>query len=157
MLQWLHGSQRRSATRGIKKMKTSPASNHEQVTLRHGYWFYFTDGDTRITAFGSGVSGKEIVYVGDETVSSKRRFTMRSNHHFSHQGNKYEVEFVIRSLWTGALECILVKNGQILDRTTKAYLVGNSQAFKTMWQTALVMALVGGVVGYMVTKALLWR
>ncbi len=138
-------------------MTTNPATKHEQVTLRHGYWFYFTDGDSRITAFGSGVSGKEIVYVGDEMVSSKRHLGMRSSHRFSHQGNNYEVEFAIRSLWTGTLECILVKNGQILDRTTKAYMVKDGQAFKTIWQTALVTALIGGIVGFVVTKALLWK
>jgi hypothetical protein len=137
-------------------MKTSPATNHEQVTLRHGYWFYFNDGDTRITAFGSGVSGKEIVYVGDETVSSKRHLGMRSSHRFSHQGNQYEVEFAIRSLWTGALECILVKNGQILDRTTKAYLVKGGQNYKRLWQTTLAMALVGAVIGFMVGRSL-WK
>jgi hypothetical protein len=137
-------------------MTSSPASNHEQVTVRHGYWFYFKDGDLRITAFGSGVSGKEIVYVDDDTVSSKRHFGMRSSHRFSHQGNQYEVEFAIRSLWTGALECILAKNGQILDRTTKAYLVKDSQAFKNLWQATLLMTLVGLAIGFVVGKSL-WK
>ncbi len=137
-------------------MKTSPAPQHEQATVRHGYWFYFTDGDLRITAFGSGLTGKEVIYIDDETVSSKRHFGMRSSHRFSHQGNQYEVEFAIRSLWTGALECTLVKNGQILDRTTKAYLVKDSAAYKRLWQTTLLMSLVGGVIGFVVGRAL-WK
>lgn len=96
---------------------------HEEVTVRHGYWFYFDDGGLKITAFGSGMSGKEIIFVGDEAVSSKRAIRFRSKHTFDYGGNHYEVEFVIKNMLTGELECVLSKNGAVIQRATKAYLV----------------------------------
>lgn len=98
-----------------------PEQNNEHVTVRNGYWFYFDDSGLKITASGSGFSGKEIIYVEDEIVSSKRSFKTRSKHQFTYGNNTYEVEFAVTNYWTGELECVLSKNGQIISRATKAF------------------------------------
>lgn len=125
---------------------------HEEVTVRHGYWFYFDDGGLKITAYGSGMSGKEIIYVGDEAVSTKRAIRFHSKHPFDHGGHRYEVEFVMKNLWSGEIECVLSKDGAVLQRATKAYLVKGKYTAKKLGVNILQGVLLGMLIGYLLGR-----
>ena len=112
--------------RSIKHHKMDSQMQH--VTINNGYWYYFNDQELRITAHGSGYSGKETVYLNDEVVSDKRNLGMRSSHKFRHQDNNYEVRFEVTSLLKGGVECSLYRNGQHIATETKAFLDKNNKA-----------------------------
>lgn len=125
-----------------------PEIDNEHVTVRNGYWFYFDDHGLKITGFCSGLSGKEIIFVEDEIVSSKRAIAFSSKHTFTHKQDSYEVEFLVKNYWTAEVECVLSKNGQIASRTTKAYKMG-SQDKRTLAVVAIVTAAVGVLIGFL--------
>jgi hypothetical protein len=138
-------------------MKLEASMKHERVTVRHGYWFYFNDGGVKITAFGSGYSGKEIIYVGDEEVSSKRAMRIRSSHKFAHGGHHYGVEFVLVNFWTGELECVLSKDGAEIERATKAYFVKEEGGMGRKLGIAVAQgALIGALITFLMAK-FLWK
>ena len=123
-----------------------PELNNEHVTVRNGYWFYFDDNGLKITAFGSGVSGKEIIYVEDDIVSSKRSIKTSSKHQFTYGNNVYEVELRVTNYWVGELECVLSKNGQIISRATKAFYKKDDPRSKRSVQMALLIGVITGAV-----------
>lgn len=128
----------------------SPKTGIETVTLRNGYWFYFYDGDLRITAFGSGLSGREAVFVEEELVSSKRSFRMGNIHHFDYANHRYQVELKVESIWTGQLSCTLSKDGEVIARETKSYIENPNDFWKANAKGILLIGLLGGVVGFLV-------
>jgi hypothetical protein len=135
----------------MNKIDMRPELDNEHVTVRNGYWFYFDDNGLKITAFGSGVSGKEIIYVEDDIVSSKRSIRTSSKHQFTYGNNVYEVELVVTNYWTGELECILSKNGQIISRATKAfYKKGDPQSRRDI-KLALFAGIITGAVVAVIT------
>lgn len=80
--------------------------------LKNGYRFCFQDGENTINCRGSSVSGKEIISLNDEQVSTNRNaFSRRSLHKFASGSHNYEVEFYMASLLKGELHCILIKDG----------------------------------------------
>jgi hypothetical protein len=123
----------------------SPQYNNERVSFRNGYWFYFNDQGTPITAFGSAISGKEKVFIGDELVSERLSWRFTSSHHFNHDGADYELAFKTTNWLTGELVCSLTKNGVLLDTATKAYTVKSGRSF---WKDLLISMLFGGIVGF---------
>lgn len=140
-------------------MSITPKMNLEQVSLRNGYWFYFEDMGLKITAHGSGISGKELIFVDDDIVSSKRAFSMRSKHPFTYGSDHYEVEFSMKNYWSGELECILSKNGQVIQRTCKAYITNNNmkRSILGVFGIAALGAVIGGaVIGFLIGKDL-WK
>jgi hypothetical protein len=133
-----------------------PQFNNENVTVRNGYWFYFNDDGLKITAFGSGISGKEIIFVGEEIVSSKRALKIHSKHTFTHLQAEYEIEFLITNYLTGELECILRKNGEIISRATKAYYKKGSRSMQTLKLLAIAIVGLGAVIGFLIGKEI-WK
>ncbi|GIU11250.1 MULTISPECIES: hypothetical protein [unclassified Shewanella] len=120
-------------------------SQMDSVTITNGYWYYFNDQDVRITAHGSGYSGKETIYVNDEVVSDKRNLVkMNSCHKFCHLGNDYEVRFKVTSLMKATVECSLYRNNQHLATETKAFLSKDNQSVKKQIFMCFLAGLVFG-------------
>lgn len=136
-----------------------PEIGNEHVTVRNGYWFYFDDHGLKITAFGSGISAKEIIFVEDEIVSSKRSIAFISKHSFSHKQDNYEVEFLMKNYWTAEVECVLSKNGQIISRATKAYYKKDDpRSMRELKMHVLVGVVTGAVITFLVLAGLkIWK
>lgn len=124
----------------------SPQYGIENPSFRNGYWFYFNDNGTPITAFGSALSGQENVFIGDELVSSKRTWRFSNHHKFSHNGADYEVSFKVTNWLSGELVCSLKKNGILLDTATKAYTTNPDKSFS--WKRFLLTFVYGGIFGF---------
>ncbi|NVJ71404.1 MAG: hypothetical protein HWE08_13665 [Alphaproteobacteria bacterium] len=107
----------------------------KRITLRNGYWYYFQDGDNEIAVHGSAVNGKERVYFNDELLIDTRGFGFNAQHFFERDGHKYEALLVAHSVLRGAMECILIRDGQIVGRETKAYVVAKDG--KMSWWKSL--------------------
>lgn len=130
----------------------SPQMNKDKVSLKDGYWFYLTGNEPgtaepRIVAFGSALTGKEIVFVNDEIVSSIRSFTRKSQHRFTHEGHRYELAFNMESILTGKLTCSLTKDGTPLAETSKSYVTGPYSKSKILLAAGL-----GAIFGFFITQ-----
>lgn len=134
-------------------MSDGPKWNVEQVSLRNGFWFYFVDGEHKITAFGAAGSGKEVIFVDDERVSEKRTLGMKSKHQFAIAEDQYEVQLAVTNLFTGAVECTVIKNGMEFDRSNKAYLT--SQRKLNPYVRWMVIA-IGAALGFWIGNDL-WK
>ena len=126
----------------------SPQYGIDDVSLSNGYWFYFNDEGTPITAFGSALNGSEKVFIGDELISSKRNWRLSTSHKVTHNGADYEVEFRVTNWRTGELVCSLKKNGVLLDTATKAYATTPDKAFS--WKKFLLSFVYGSIFGFCV-------
>jgi hypothetical protein len=84
-------------------------------TKKLGYKFYFQDGDNQIACFGSFFTGKEEIYINDDLVSTKRSIGVKSEHKFEFAGNVYHVEYFMKNILSGRLQCSLVKNQQLIQ------------------------------------------
>ena len=128
----------------------SPQYGIEDASLSNGYWFYFNDEGTLITAFGSALNGSEKVFIGDELISSKRNWRFSTSHKFTHNSADYEVEFRVTNWRTGELVCSLKKNGVLLDTATKAYATTPDKAFS--WKKFLLSFVYGSIFGFCVVS-----
>lgn len=117
---------------------------NSKVTFTGGYWYYFDIDGIKITAFGSGFSGKEIIYVNDDIVSEKRNYKFHSSHRIEVDGRHFEVSFEMKSMVTGELICCLFENGNLIATETRAYIQGNMLSNK--W-TLLGLFLFGALAG----------
>jgi hypothetical protein len=99
----------------------SPELGREKVSVKHGYWFYFEDEGTQIVVFASALSGKEVVFVDDEIVSSKHSFRLKATHSFEYKGRQYEVIIAMENLLKGTINCSLQKDGVLLNKTSKSF------------------------------------
>jgi hypothetical protein len=99
----------------------SPELGRDNVSVKHGYWFYFDDEGTQIVAFASALSGKEVVFVDDEIVSSKHNFRLKATHSFEHKGHQYEVTIALENLLKGTINCSLQKDGVLINKTRKSF------------------------------------
>ena len=121
----------------------SPELGREKVSLTHGYWFYFEDEGTQIVAFASALSGKEVVFVDDEIVSSKHSFRLKATHSFEHKASQYKVTIALENLFTGTLSCSLYKESELVSTTHKSYSMKTSN-----WKTFYTAMAFGAVCGY---------
>lgn len=137
-------------------MNISPKWNVEHASLNNGFWFYFKDELQKITAFSSTGSGKEIVFYGEDVVSEKRSFWIRNRHSFSIGKHSYELDFVVVSLLTGKVECVLYKNGVLLERQTKAYQPFKEKFGKGMWIAIFAGVVCGLPFGFYISS-LIWK
>lgn len=126
----------------------SPQYGIDNPSLSNGYWFYFHDEGTPITAFGSALSGRERIFIGEELISSQRSWNFNTCHKFTHNGSDYEIEFRTTNWLKGELVCSLKKNGVLLDTATKAYATTPDNAFS--WRKFLLSVLYGGIFGFCV-------
>lgn len=128
---------------------TSEDNSMESFSFTKGYWFYFQDGDNEIAAFGSGWSGKEIIYLNDNPVSEDRSYRFSNDHEFTHKGKHYRVRFKMASFWKAELKCSLFINGQLVEERKKAALV---KVGKKSWSAILVFFVIGMVFGFLGAK-----
>jgi hypothetical protein len=87
-----------------------------EVTLKKGFNFAFKDGENDILAHGSAYSGKEIVFLNDEEVSSSRNYKVCSRHFFEANGQRYECIFYVTNFIYSWIECQLYKDGNLIGR-----------------------------------------
>ncbi|ABZ74927.1 hypothetical protein Shal_0351 [Shewanella halifaxensis HAW-EB4] len=123
----------------------------DTVTIANGYWYYFNDEEVRITAHGSGFTGKETIYVNDELITEKRNLGMKSAHEFCYLGNDYQVTFEVSSLLTATVVCTLYKNGKYMATETKAYLnMDSKSALKRIFMFFVAGMVFGGLAAWLV-------
>lgn len=123
----------------------------EIVSLKGGYWFYFQDGDDEIAIFGSGWSGKEIVYFNDNPVSEARNLKFISNHEFSKGGKDYRIVYKVESMWRGEVHCSLYINDKLHDTQKKAVMVKSA---KSVWKAISFYFVIGFIFGFLGTIAI---
>jgi hypothetical protein len=121
--------------------QTTPAIT---FSIRKGINFYFEDGDNEIRAFGSTLSGKEIIYLNGEEVSNKRSMRFSSVHSFSAQKIEYEIEFSVADIMLGKVDCTLIKN-KVHYKTLKFSFWNNK---KTVFNSLLLVGALAGIAGY---------
>lgn len=73
--------------------------NKSLISIVKGCWFIFHEGDKKILAGGSPLTGKEWVYVNGVLVSEKQSFKITSKHVFQIGGRSHEIEFHIPELF----------------------------------------------------------
>jgi len=118
----------------------------ETISAIYGYWFYFQDGDDEIAVFGSGWSGKEIIYFNDNEVSQSRSWKFETAHEFTKNSKHYKVVYNVISMLTATVKCSLFIDGELTDEQTKA--VFAKEGTKSAWWTILIFFAVGMVFGY---------
>ncbi len=119
----------------------SPELDREKVSLKHGYWFYFEDEGTQIVAFASALSGKEVVLVDDEIVSSRYNFRLKATHSFEHKGRQYEVTIALENLLKGTITCSLQRGGILINKTSKSF---HQQSLKKVFLASLCIGALCG-------------
>ncbi|MBL4789382.1 MAG: hypothetical protein JKY60_10145 [Kordiimonadaceae bacterium] len=120
-----------------------PESKFDTMTLSKGYWWAFDcDGD-EITVQGSSFSGMERVYINDALVFEKRSLRLCSRHTFTHDGHDYELHLSTVSLVKAEIECMLIKNGQIVGVKIIGYYSGRKSS--VLKKLALPFGLGGGI------------
>ncbi len=113
--------------------------NMKNVSLTHGYWFYFEVNGIEIAAHGSAYSGKETIYVNDNPVSEQRNlFNVSTTHTFKHSGKQYQVTFQVSNVFTGKVECNLFEEGQLQATQNKAFI---DQTPKGLGSVLLILGL----------------
>ncbi len=125
----------------------------ELVSPMKGYWFYFQDGDDEIAVFGSGWSGKEIVYFNDNPVSECRNVKFKSTHEFVANEKNYRVVYEVVGMLKGHVKCSLYINDRKTDEQNKAALVKQG---KMSWTTLVVSFIIGLAVGYSSVSLIVW-
>ena len=115
----------------------------KDVTIRHGYWFFFEQGPNKIAIHGSSISGMETIYLNDEIVSKKRSYKFKSEHEFSIDGDIYSVVFKMTNWLRGELCCSLFKGAELITTETKAYYQKNN---KLLIVSSLVCGLAAGFI-----------
>jgi hypothetical protein len=119
-------------------------SNHTDSTMSmasptKGYWYYFHHDNNQIAVYGSGFTGKEIVYLNDDPVSESRSFGLKSRHEFTSNGKDYKVELKVNSMIRGDVECSLYINNEPVGTESKA-LISNSNGRSTLKTLAIILA-----------------
>jgi len=120
------------------------------VSYRDGFHFYFNDFGHVIHAFGSALTGKEIVYVDDEIVVEKFGFRRKSCLKFKIEGRSFEIEFNQVNIFTGELHCSLIKEGVHVKTFKRALKKQNQLSIKYLSKFFLLGIIfgLGGVLGY---------
>ncbi len=93
-----------------------------EPSFKNGYNFFFKDGSDVIRAYGSGKSGKEIIYINGKIKSETRNLRdLLSRHVVMHNDHEYEISFIAVGVMRGEIECSVLKDGSLIGRETKAF------------------------------------
>jgi hypothetical protein len=119
-------------------------------TKKFGYKFYFQDGDNQIACFGSFFTGKEEVYINDDLVSSKRSMGFKSKHQFEFARQSYQIEYAMKNILSGRLECTFFKNKQLMEQQEQTSISLLKDPKKAVWFIGgnFVVGILSGIVGY---------
>lgn len=89
-------------------------NKHVHFSFANGLEINFHDESSIITLWVSLYTGKEIVLINNQTVSKKRSFRRKTEHHFEFNGNEYVIELTLKSFLKLAWTCSLFRNGVLL-------------------------------------------
>lgn len=131
-----------------------------RISARRGVECFFDVDDVTIRVWGSVWTGREVVELDDQIVSSKYSFRMSTPHEFSHAGHDYKVIFRIAAIMTGLVEIELHRDGVLIDsdQGRHASVPIDSATGRVDWRRyareiliyALLGGLAGGVLGYLI-------
>jgi hypothetical protein len=126
-------------------------------TKKLGYKFYFQDGDNQIACFGSFFTGKEEVYINDDLVSSKRSMGFKSKHQFEFAEMNYQIEFEMKNILSGRLECTYFKNNQLLEQQeqTSISLIKDPKKAVLFVGGCFLVGFLSGIAGYFFLSVIL--
>jgi len=113
------------------------------VAYRDGFHFYYQYQDHTIHAFGSAVTGKEIVYLDDKIVAEKRSFGRKSCLSFEINTKSFEIEFNMVNLFTGELHCSLIQEGVHVKTFKRALKKKNHATLKNLTKCFFLGAGIG--------------
>lgn len=123
------------------------------VSARKGIQCYFDVDDFTISVWGSAWTGREIVKVDDQVVSSKLSIRFSTTHNFEHRGHRYQVRFLIASMSTGLTRIELYRDGKLIDfdearhRSIRIDPATGKVDWRAGWKGLVGWVLLGGVVG----------
>ena len=138
---------------GLTEANCNEETKVEYISPTKGYWFYFQDGEDEIAVFGSGWSGKEIVYFNDNPVSESRNMKFKSIHEFTANGKHYRIVYEVVSMLKGQVKCKLFINDEQTDEQDKAVLVKEG---RMSWTALIVSFIIGMALGYSFVSLLVW-
>lgn len=123
------------------------------MSARKGIQCYFDVDDVTISVWVSFWTGREVVKVDDEVVSSKLSLRFSTTHDFEYQGHQYQVRFIV-SLSAAVTRIELFRDGKLIDfdeahnRRIKVDPVTGKVDWRVMWKVLLGSALLGALLGY---------
>jgi hypothetical protein len=124
------------------------------LSRKDGYTFYFQQGDDQIACFSSCITGRELVYVNDELVSSSLNWGFTSAHDFKHNMTNYRVTFRLKNPLNMKVECSLADEQKTVSVQTKLlFSIGEKPALGLLLKCFIIGFAVGGV-GYFLSKLL---
>jgi len=95
-------------------MKTKK-NKHMKSYFNKGIWINTKDEENEIKIWCSTFTGKEIIYLNDKIVSTKRIFLTKSQHIFKDdKGTNYELRFGVANVLKADLKCYLYKNNVLI-------------------------------------------
>lgn len=103
----------------MDRKKWQQIESDDKIHIVPGLWYFLDDDDLEIAIYW-GSLGKQVVFVNGETVHKQRAFGYNSWIKFSAEGKDYELVFISTRFITGEHQCLLIREGQIIDRTSKS-------------------------------------
>lgn len=128
-------------------MTPVPAAFPEESGLDEAcsLWFVFALPEATIRVWGNA-AGFERVYVNDELVSAHWSYRLLSVHEWTFGADTYQVRGRTSFIKDCALECSLVRNGELVHVQRAEYRDPEGES-RFPWQPVLAGVLVGLVVG----------
>lgn len=103
-----------------------------EASISKGMWFVWNDGSNIVRVWGSGISGKEKIYLNDTLVSERRMLKTNSEYEFEDSNrNLYGVSINVANL-QGKVECQFKKNGEVKKKIVFKYQFGSIFTLKNM-------------------------
>lgn len=107
--------------------------------LIRGVCFVINDAENIIKVWISSMSGMERVYFNDVLVSDKRSATLKSEHEFFIEGNKFKVNIEVISFIKGKLLCTLTKNNDVIKELGSKF---NNTSYGYIFTLIIIMSFV---------------
>jgi len=135
------------------KYRQSGKPSTMKISFKRGIECFFDVDDFTIRVWGSAWTGRELVELDGQTVSSKLSLRRSTPHEFNYRGHQYKVIFSIVEFKSGLFEVQLYRDGKLIDSDQGRHAsipvnteTGEVDWRRYRWQLAL-QALLGGVVG----------
>jgi hypothetical protein len=122
---------------------------HSAKIRNFGAWFYFEVGGHQITVFGSGITGREKVWVDDDLVVNMLSWSFQSDHKVDIGGVEHIVRFGIANYLAGEVYAEILLGDKTLHNSTLKF-----QFEKAGIWTNLISLALGAVAGYFIAKTL---
>lgn len=130
-----------------------------KISYKQGIECFFDVDNITIRVWGSAWTGRELVELDGEVVSSKLSLRRSTPHEFDHGGHQFKVVFSIVDFNSGLYKVLLYRDGELIDSDQGRHAsipvdpeTGEVDWRKYRWQVAfyaLAGGLVGGIFGYL--------